>query len=112
MIDLSAIREATPAEMPVINLSHLDEESGADMLRLGDAIVGALRTSGFFVLVGHGVRRDVIRGGFEAAREFHALAPARKRQLEMGQGFVGYLASGVNAGVILHQRVGAILHQS
>ena len=94
MINLSAIREATSAEMPVIDLSRFDEESEADLRRLGDEIVGALRTSGFFVLVGHGMRRDVIRGGFEAAEEFHALAPERKRELAMGQGFVGYLASG------------------
>ena len=94
MIDLSAIREATPAEMPVIDLSRFEEESEADLRRLGDEIIGALRTSGFFVLLGHGMRRDVIRGGFEAAREFHALAPERKRDLAMGQGFVGYLASG------------------
>jgi isopenicillin N synthase-like dioxygenase len=40
------------------------------------------------------MRRDVIRGGFEAAREFHALAPERKHKLAMGKGFVGYLASG------------------
>jgi len=94
MLNLSAIREATSAEMPVIDLSRFDEESEADLRRFGDEIVGALRTSGFFVLVGHGMRRDVIRGGFEAAREFHALAPERKRDLAMGQGFVGYLASG------------------
>jgi isopenicillin N synthase-like dioxygenase len=94
MIDLSAIREATPAEMPVIDLSRFDEESKADLHRFGDEIVGALRTSGFFVLLGHGMRRAVIRGGFEAAREFHALAPERKCELAMGQGFVGYLASG------------------
>ena len=36
MIDLSAIREATPAEMPVIDLSRFDEESEADQRRLGD----------------------------------------------------------------------------
>jgi len=29
------------------------------------------------VLVGHGVRRDVILGGFEAAREFEAEAKRR-----------------------------------
>ena len=94
MIDLSAIREATPAEMPIIDLLRYEEESETDQRRLGDAIVGALRTSGFFVLVGHGVRRDVIRGAFAAAREFHALAPERKRHLAMEQGFVGYLGSG------------------
>src|SRR5262245_28527247 len=57
MIDLSTIREATPGEMPVIDLSRFDEENAADLRHLGDVIVGALRTSGFFVLVGHGVRR-------------------------------------------------------
>lgn len=94
MIDLSAIRDATPAEMPVIDLSRFDEDSEDDLRRLGDAIVGALRTSGFFVIVGHGLRRGVVRGGFEAAREFHALSPERKRQLAMGRGFVGHLGSG------------------
>ena len=41
MIDLSAIREATPTEMPVIDLSRFDEESEADLRHLGDVIVGA-----------------------------------------------------------------------
>jgi len=66
MIDLSAIREATPAEMPVIDLSRFEEESEADLRRLGDEIVGALITSGFFVLVGHGMARrhpQRLRGG-------------------------------------------------
>jgi len=86
MIRLEDIREATPAEMPVIDLSRFDEAREADMRRLGDTIVGALRTSGFFVLTGHGVRRDVIQGGFEAARELHALPLERKRELAMGSG--------------------------
>jgi isopenicillin N synthase-like dioxygenase len=94
MIDLAAIREATPSEMPLIDLADYDEESQTDMRGLGDVIVGALRTSGFFVLVGHGLRRDVIRGAFDAAQELHALALERKRELAMGDGFVGYLASG------------------
>ena len=94
MIELTSIRDATPSDMPVIDLSQVEEGSETDVRRLGDTIVGALRSSGFFVLVGHGVWRDVILGGFEAAREFHALAPERKRQLAMREGFVGYLASG------------------
>jgi isopenicillin N synthase-like dioxygenase len=94
MIELTSIRDATPSDMPVIDLSQVEEGSETDVRRLGDAIVAALRSSGFFVLIGHGVRRDVIVGGFEAAREFHALAPERKRQLAMREGFVGYLASG------------------
>ncbi len=94
MIELDKIREATPDEMPIVDLSRFDEGSGAEMQRLGDAIIGALRTSGFFVLTGHGVRRDVIREGFAAARQFHAMPLTRKQELAMGDGFVGYLASG------------------
>ena len=78
MIDLSAIREPTPAEMPIIDLFRYDEESETDQRRLGDAIVGALRTSGFFVLLRHGVRRDVIRGGAGVPRSCaRAKAPDR-----------------------------------
>ena len=45
--------------MPIIYLPRFDEESASDLRHLGHVIVGALRTSSFFVVVGHGVRRDV-----------------------------------------------------
>ena len=94
MIDLEAIRQATPEEMPIIDLAGYDETSPAGVDRLGVEIVDALRTSGFLVLVNHGLRRSVIEDAFAAAAEFHALPMDTKRALAMGDGFVGYLPSG------------------
>lgn len=94
MIRIEDIREATPQEMPVIDLAGFNEFDTGAVKRLGEAIVAALRTSGFFVLVNHGIRRDIIEGAFAAARDFHALPLAAKQALAMGDGFVGYLASG------------------
>ncbi len=94
MIRIEDIREATPQEMPVIDLAGFDEFDAGTVGRIGDAIVAALKTSGFFVLVNHGIRRDVIEGAFAAARDFHALPMSEKQALAMGDGFVGYLASG------------------
>lgn len=94
MIRIEDIREATAEEMPVIDLAGFNEIDAESVARTGAAVVAALKTSGFFVLVNHGIRRDVIEGGFAAARDFHALPPGEKQALAMGDGFVGYLASG------------------
>lgn len=94
MIRIEDIRDATPEEMPVLDLADFNEFDAGDVARIGRAIVAALESSGFFVLVNHGIRRDVIDGAFAAARDFHAQALAEKQALTMGDGFVGYLASG------------------
>src|SRR5437868_3836015 len=66
LIDLSAIRPATPAKMPVIDLSGFEEESAADLRRLGDEIIGALQpaVSSFWSGTGAARRHPLwLRGG-------------------------------------------------
>ena len=94
MIRLNEIREAKPEEMPVIDMMGYDESQSSDVAALGRKLIDALRASGFFVLVNHGVRRGVIGNAFQAARDFHVQPMEEKRALQMGHGFVGYLEAG------------------
>ena len=58
--------------------------------QLGDA----LETIGFFVLVNHGVPRDLIARTFAEARRFHAQPLAAKMALRMNEHNNGYMAMG------------------
>ena len=63
-----------------------------------DAVAGqlghALETIGFFILVNHGVPRDLIAQTFDEARRFHAQPPAAKMALRMNEHNNGYMAMG------------------
>ena len=54
----------------------------------------ALQTIGFFVLVNHGVPRDLIARTFDEARRFHAQPMAAKMALRMNEHNNGYMAMG------------------
>jgi isopenicillin N synthase-like dioxygenase len=54
----------------------------------------ALETIGFFVLVNHGVPRDLIVRTFDEARRFHAQPMAAKMALRMNEHNNGYMAMG------------------
>jgi isopenicillin N synthase-like dioxygenase len=58
--------------------------------QLGDA----LETIGFFVLINHGVPRDLIDRTFAEARRFHAQPLAAKMALRMNEHNNGYMAMG------------------
>lgn len=49
-------------------------------------IESACRSSGFFYVAGHGVPRSLVSSLDTAAREFFALPPSAKRQIEMSRG--------------------------
>ena len=67
----------TPS-LPVIDLSPLDRDGEAAALPLARAIDDACRDSGFFLVAGHGIPRQVIDDWFAASREFFELPVPRK----------------------------------
>src|SRR6185503_12885542 len=66
-------------------------------LERGDAVSTlrtALETVGFFVLVNHGVARELIAQTFAEAKRFHALPADAKLTLRMNEHNNGYMAMG------------------
>jgi isopenicillin N synthase-like dioxygenase len=63
--------------VPVIDLSGMRSSESSDR-RLADAIDEACRTSGFLVVVGHGVSEDTITRMYEATRSFFTMPHEEK----------------------------------
>jgi len=82
------------ATIPVIDLAGY--LAGAPGAREGLAaeLRAALETIGFFILVDHGVPRDLITRTFDQARRFHAQPAAAKLALRMNEHNNGYMAMG------------------
>lgn len=81
----SKAREAEPVTVvdgyvPVIDLSSTRTGERADR-RLATVIDEVCRTSGFLVVVGHGVQEHTIAEMYRATQEFFALPPAAKAAL-------------------------------
>ncbi|MER6122361.1 2-oxoglutarate and iron-dependent oxygenase domain-containing protein [Streptomyces sp. NPDC001795] len=81
----SAVEEAAQVTVvegyvPVIDLSSARSSAAADR-QLGAVIDEVCRTSGFLVIVGHGVRQDTIAEMYRATREFFALPAEAKSKL-------------------------------
>jgi isopenicillin N synthase-like dioxygenase len=82
------------ATIPVVDLgAYLVGAPGARE-RLAAELHAALETIGFFILVGHGVPRDLITRTFDEARRFHAQPAAAKLALRMNEHNNGYMAMG------------------
>ena len=82
------------ATIPVIDLeAYLAGAPGAGE-RLAGELRAALETLGFFILVDHGVPRDLITRTFDEARRFHAQPATAKLALRMNEHNNGYMAMG------------------
>jgi isopenicillin N synthase-like dioxygenase len=82
------------ATIAVIDLgAYLAGAPGA-RARLAAELRAALETIGFFILVDHGVPRDLITRTFDQARRFHAQPAAAKLALRMNEHNNGYMAMG------------------
>jgi len=82
------------ATIPVIDLgAYLAGAPGARE-RLAAELRAALETIGFFLLVAHGVPRDLIARTSDEARRFHAQPAAAKLALRMNEHNNGYMAMG------------------
>jgi isopenicillin N synthase-like dioxygenase len=82
------------AVIPVIDLgAHMAGAPGA-LEAVAAELGAALETVGFFLIVNHGVRRDLIARTFDEARRFHAQPAAAKLALRMNEHNNGYMAMG------------------
>jgi isopenicillin N synthase-like dioxygenase len=80
--------------IPVIDLGpYLGGTPGA-LTRTAAALRDALEGVGFFILVNHGVPRELIERTFAEARRFHAQAYDAKLRVRMNEHNNGYMAMG------------------
>jgi isopenicillin N synthase-like dioxygenase len=82
------------ATIPVIDLGGYLAGAPGARERLAAELRAALETIGFFILVEHGVPRDLITRTFAEARRFHAQPAAAKLALRMNEHNNGYMAMG------------------
>jgi isopenicillin N synthase-like dioxygenase len=82
------------ATIPVIDLGAYRAGAPGARERLAAELRATLETIGFFILVDHGVPRDLITRTFDQARRFHAQPAAAKLALRMNEHNNGYMAMG------------------
>ena len=64
--------------IPVIDLGAYMAGAPGALERVGDELGAALETIGFFLIVSHGIERELIARTFAEARRFHAQPAAAK----------------------------------
>lgn len=69
-IKTSPPRDATPEEIPIINISRIFSDEPAARHAVAEEIKKAATTSGFFYMSGHGIPDEVIGAALEAAKDF------------------------------------------
>ena len=89
-----AIGYASGIVIPVIDVGPCFAGVPGARERTARQLGEALQTIGFFVLVNHGVPRDLIARTFDEARRFHAQPMAAKMALRMNEHNNGYMAMG------------------
>jgi isopenicillin N synthase-like dioxygenase len=80
--------------IPVIDLGAYRTDAPGACQQVAAQLRTALETVGFFILVDHGVPRDLIARTFDEARRFHAQSAAAKLALRMNEHNNGYMAMG------------------
>jgi isopenicillin N synthase-like dioxygenase len=82
------------AAIPVIDLGPCFAGVAGALDGAAAELRQALEEVGFFIIVNHGVARDLIEGTFAEARRFHAQPTAVKMALRMNEHNNGYMAMG------------------
>ena len=78
---------ATPASIPLIDISALRDNSDVSAVAaVGAAIDAACRDTGFFCISGHGVDYELFESLDALAREFFALPQSAKAEIAMARG--------------------------
>lgn len=80
--------------IPVIDLGPYTAGAPGALKAAADELQAALERVGFFLIVNHGVERDLIARTFAEARRFHAQPAAAKLALRMNEHNNGYMAMG------------------
>jgi|SRR5579871_234241 len=92
---LTAPRSATREEVPVLDLTPLNE--GAPLGPLAAELRRACETIGFFYVTRHGVEREVVDDVFEATRRYFALPYEKRMELRIDERFRrGFMPQGIN----------------
>lgn len=82
------------AVLPVIDLGPYLAGAPEALPAVADELRAALERVGFFLIVNHGVERDLIARTFAEARRFHAQPAAAKLAVRMNEHNNGYMAMG------------------
>ena len=82
------------AVLPVIDLGPYLAGAPGALPAVADELRAALERVGFFLIVNHGVERDLIARTFAEARRFHAQPAAAKLAVRMNEHNNGYMAMG------------------
>src|SRR5262245_37191184 len=90
---VSELSGSDGAVIPVIDLTRYLDGTGA-LEAIAAELRRALEGVGFFIIVGHGVPRDLIERTFAEARRFHAQPWEAKMALRMNEHNNGYMAMG------------------
>src|SRR3989442_4219976 len=85
------------AVIPVIDLEPYFSGAPGAIKSVAGELATALEDIGFFIIVNHGVPRDLIDRTFAEARRFHAQPYETKMALRMNEHNNGYMAMGRDA---------------
>lgn len=92
--DIEPARAAKSGEIPVIDVSCLFSECGSGMKSAANEIASACERIGFFYIVNHGVKAQVVDEVFEQARRFFDQPEVFKQRLLFDENDRGYKAPG------------------
>jgi isopenicillin N synthase-like dioxygenase len=70
---ISSMSEGTKVDIPIINISNLINGNEDEKLKVALEIGTACREVGFFVIVGHGVKKEIIDNVWQSTRDFFDL---------------------------------------
>ncbi len=91
------LSDATPDAFPVLDMADYVRGVPGAREQLAAELQHACEHVGFMVAINHGMDTALVETMFAWAARFHALPMATKKNLAMGENFVGYLASGAYA---------------
>jgi isopenicillin N synthase-like dioxygenase len=78
-------------EIPIIDIGAIHTEpSEVAAPKIAEAIRAACRDTGFFYIANHGIPDDLVRGVFDANRDFHARPDEEKLPLKLNAWHRGY----------------------
>ena len=80
--------------IPIINLSTLGDPNPSSQKMIANDLRKALRKSGFFIIINHGIPQELIDQTFAEAKRFHDQSMEAKKAVLMNEHNNGYMAMG------------------